>query len=300
MTNPVKFSIKYDGPALVTHEMDVRELAPALLALSDMIKAANHVLYGEKSDVQINVHGTFKGGSFGIDLSAVRTVYETITSLLAGQGPTAVANLTAILQAVGFIGSATGLIGLIKKLRGRKPSRIEYKDNQTVLTITEKSFQEQIIVDLETGKLWQDRVVRQSLYQVIKPLTQEGIDVFATGQKNIPEMVITKDECDWFAFDDTPIELNSNIIEQVCLIESVTFKDDNKWKLNNGSTFYALMEDEEFLNAINKGDIRFGKGDRLRVSMKIIQSDKANRIETTYHIIKVLDHHIAHQGKLFS
>lgn len=298
MNTPTKFSIKYDGPALAAHEMDVRELAPALLALADMIKAANHALHGEKSDVQVNVKGTFKGGSFGIDLTAVQTMYEQLSSLLAGQGPTAAANLLAVLTALGLVGS-DGLIGLLKRLRGRKPVKIEFENNQIVLTVVEESVNERIMVDLETGKLWQDKTVRRSLHQVIKPLMQEGIDVFAAGRTATPETVITKDESEWFEFDENAVELNSNLIEQVCLIESVTFKDDNKWKLNNGQTFYAFMEDQEFLAKVGNGSVRFGKGDRLRVTMRIVQHERAGKIETSYHVVKVIDHHISHQSTLF-
>lgn len=32
MNSSVHFSIRYDGPALSNHQMDVRELAPALIA----------------------------------------------------------------------------------------------------------------------------------------------------------------------------------------------------------------------------------------------------------------------------
>jgi hypothetical protein len=277
--------------------MDIRELAPALLALSDMIKSANHTLFGEKADVQVNVKGTFKGGSFGVDLTAVQTIYEQITSLLAGQGPTAAANLMAILDALGLIGGA-GLIALMKKLRGRKPSKIEYQDNNVILSVLDESVTERVVVDLATGKLWQDKTVRKSLHQVVRPLVREGIDVFVAGRTANPEIVVTKEEAEWFPYDDSAVELNSSVIEQVCLIESVTFKDDNKWKLNNGQTFYAFMEDQDFLKAIGGGSVRFGKGDRLRVSMKITQQDRAGKLETTFHILKVIDHQISHQGSL--
>lgn len=291
------FSIKYDGPALATHEMDVRELAPALLALSDMIKSANHVLFGEKADIQVNVKGSFKGGSFGVDLAAVQTFYEQITSLLAGQGPTAGANLMALLDALGIIGGA-GLIGLMKRLRGRKPSKIEYQDNSAILTVIDEESTERMVVDLATGKLWQDKTVRKSLHQVVRPLAQEGIDVFVAGRTSNPEIVVTKEEAEWFPYDDSAVELNSSVIEQVCAIESVTFKDDNKWKLNNGQTFFAFMEDQDFLKSIANGSARFGKGDRLKVSMKIVQQDRGGKLETTYHILKVIDHQISHQGSL--
>lgn len=294
------FAVKYDGPALATHEMDVRELAPALIALADMLKAANHTLFGEKADVQVNVKGTFKGGSFGIDLTAIQTLYTQLSSLLAGQGPTAAANLLAMLEALGLIaGTGVGLIGLIKRLRGRKPTRIDFSDNKMFFTIVEETSQERIEVDLATGKLWQDRTVRRSLQQVVRPLQQEGIDVFAAGRTLDPESYITRDELQWFTFDETAHELNSTIIEQVCLIESVTFKDDNKWKLNNGQTFYAFMEDESFLSAVSSGGIRFGKGDRLRVLMRIAQHDRGGKLETSYHVVQVLDHHIGNQHPLF-
>jgi hypothetical protein len=41
MTTTVHFSIKYDGPLLDSYQMDVRELARALIALSNMLEEVN-------------------------------------------------------------------------------------------------------------------------------------------------------------------------------------------------------------------------------------------------------------------
>lgn len=292
------FSIKYDGPALATHEMDVHELAPALMALSEMIKSANQALYGDKADVKVQVKGSFKGGSFGIDLTAVQTLYQQLTSVLAGQGPTAFANLMTLLAALGLVGGG-GLLALIVKLRGRKPVRIENQDNNTVFIITDEVSTERIEVDLATRKLWKDKTVRKSLQQVMRPLSQEGIDTFAAGRSQVPELVITSAQSRWFVFDDTAVELTSSIIEQVCHIESVPFKNDNKWKLNNGQTIYAFMEDALFLAAVNEGTIRFGSGDRLKVSMKVVQHERNGKLETSFHVLQVLDHHIGTQHSLW-
>ena len=59
MNAVVHFSIKYDGPALATHQMDVRELAPALIALSSMLEEANRALYSDSAEVRVNVNGSF-------------------------------------------------------------------------------------------------------------------------------------------------------------------------------------------------------------------------------------------------
>lgn len=64
------FRITYDGPALNMSEMDVRELAPALLAIGDLLTASVSVLCGDKIQPQVNVKGSFKTGA--------KTEYEVV------------------------------------------------------------------------------------------------------------------------------------------------------------------------------------------------------------------------------
>ena len=61
MSTSVHFSIKYDGPALVGHQMDVRELAPALIALSELLEQANKAAFPNAAEVRVNIQGNFKG-----------------------------------------------------------------------------------------------------------------------------------------------------------------------------------------------------------------------------------------------
>lgn len=60
MKSEVNFRVTYDGPALQAHVMDVRELAPAMIAMADLLKVANEELYGDKADVRIAVRAGFK------------------------------------------------------------------------------------------------------------------------------------------------------------------------------------------------------------------------------------------------
>lgn len=49
------YVISYDGPALSDGTMDVRDLAPALLATSSLFTVACQVLYGKDHKIKVNV-----------------------------------------------------------------------------------------------------------------------------------------------------------------------------------------------------------------------------------------------------
>jgi hypothetical protein len=61
------FTIAYDGPALRDGAMDVRDLAPALLALGQLLDAANAALNGDAAQLKLQVRATERG-SFQIVL----------------------------------------------------------------------------------------------------------------------------------------------------------------------------------------------------------------------------------------
>jgi hypothetical protein len=52
------FDLQYDGPALQTHEMDVRDLAPALLATAELFQEMNRVAHPTDPEVSVNVGAT--------------------------------------------------------------------------------------------------------------------------------------------------------------------------------------------------------------------------------------------------
>ena len=124
MNNKQYFQIIYDGPALENNEMDIRDLAPALLAISDVLDEANKITYGDKTKVQVNVRGSFKNGSFGIDFSLIQTGIEGFTSLFNSEQVSAAANLLQILGFIGVSGGTYGLIQLLLKLRNRKIKKV--------------------------------------------------------------------------------------------------------------------------------------------------------------------------------
>lgn len=300
MSASVHFSIKYDGPALASHQMDVRELAPALIALSNLLEEANRAAFPDSDEVRVQIKGNFKGGSFGVDLVALQSITDQIVTMLSGPRATAAANLFAILTGVGLLG-AGGLIGVIKWLAGRKPSTIRLDGDKTVFEINETETIETFEVDLVAGRLYQSRLVRQSLAKVMKPLERDGVDFFACGRDGNTETVVTKAEVPFFELAAGAADVVSDSVsERVLLqIESAVFKEDNKWRFNDGATsFFAEISDKDFLARIESGLERFGKGDVLIVDLRRVQSITDNGLKLEYSVEKVHEHKAPLQARL--
>lgn len=77
---------------------------------------------------------------------------------------------------------------------------------------------------------------------------------------------------------------------KLLLIESLAFKDGNKWRVHDGTaTFHASIEDREFLDEIDAGE-RFGKGDVLVVDLRQVQSIVSAKLVNESIIVKVWEH----------
>ena len=282
--------------------MDVRELAPALIALSNMLEEANKVVFPDSGNVKVNIHGNFKGGSFGVDLIAVQTIADQIVSILSGPEAAAFSNLKTILESLGLIGCAgCGLVGLMKWLRGRKPSAIRTEGDQIIFEITEESSVETFGVDLVAGKLYQSRVVRKALANVVKPLAREGIDIFASGRNGKTAEVIRKEDAAWFEVSESDADIVSDTLSEHVLlqIDSAVFKDDNKWRFNDGSSsFFGEIADRSFIEKINSGVERFGKRDVLVVDLRRVQTVTDHGLKMDYSITRVHEHRLPLQQKL--
>ena len=74
----VDFRIEYDGPALEDHVMDVRMLAPSLLAFRDLCRETGRQIYGDQTVVQVNVVATSEGSFAAVLKLIVETVQKAV------------------------------------------------------------------------------------------------------------------------------------------------------------------------------------------------------------------------------
>jgi hypothetical protein len=105
--------------------------------VGDLLKAATLRLCAEQVRAQVNVKGSFKSGSFGIDFSLATDLATRVQGFFASDRATAIANASTILGLLG-ITTSTGCIGVlqvIKWIRGKRIQQIDMRNTSAVLRI---------------------------------------------------------------------------------------------------------------------------------------------------------------------
>jgi hypothetical protein len=289
------FTIAYDGRAIQDGSMDVRDLAPALMAVGQLFDAANRALNGSDAPaITVNVKAT-NHGSFEINLEVIQTFLESAKTFLTGDWITAALNLKELVFGGVFVGGGTvgGLIWLIRKLRGRAPERIErLSDNSVRITVDGKSYD----IPLQLLRLYQDVAVRKAYEELVTiPLQKDGIDEFKVLEARKVVASVEKNESIYFiAPEPEPVVVIEDIRRSAFSIVSLAFKEDNKWRLHDGNNqISAAIEDTDFLRKVDANLIRFAKGDVLVCEVKVRQVQTAQGLKTDYTVMRVLEHRAA-------
>lgn len=286
MKDQYQFSLKYEGDSLQTHEMDVRDLAPALIGICDLMDEANRITNDKRARIGVKIQA-LEGGSFQIDIKLVQDFIDRAIDLLSGKHIEALIALVAI---IGFGKSATvGLISLLKKLKGGdylSAKDLNKDEVELVLASGEK-----IVASRKTMALYQSKKARKAVSSLTRPLERKGIEALSIIKDGIPVETIKKDEASYFvpAFEET---VKTTIRETSLRIQSLWFHGGNKWRFLEGeATIPATISDMKFIERMLKNDESFQPSDELRVKLKETQTImKDGNVKYEYDIIEVLQH----------
>lgn len=289
-----QFTVSYDGPSLQSHEIDVRDLAPALLGLSDLISLINRRANNNRAEVALKIKTGFQPGSFEVSLEIVQKIFE-MKDLL---GP--MANVTAeeIAKALGVtaagIGICKGLIELLKIGKGKQPDKVVAKGDHVEIIFGDKTVQTTNF----NLSLYADLPTQEAAYKALQPLEKHGIDEIkfkhgdtVTASVSKPEFKSIVNPSTNEAFSSERVE-NDTVNVTILTLNSPDFKDGNKWKFSDGNSnaVFASIKDTPFLQQVEKNEVKFGAGDMLRVRLRTIQSVTSKGLKNTHEVLEVIEH----------
>lgn len=297
------FKVIFSGPSVDDGDIDVRDLAPALLSLGDLFQSASATLNGDRVKTSVKVRATAHA-CFEVDLAVTQSTVDLVKTLIdfSGahrQGIADAKALSELILAGGGILSGTGygLIKLLKWLKGRRPDKVEHSDAGTHVYIGEVS----VLVDPRTLALAENVEVRTNAKKFASAITPGRINEVAAVHGG-DKVEITPDDVPSFDLPAPQDEMLSDEVRRLNLqIIALSFKDDNKWRVTDGAEpFSATIEDVDFQKKVDNSEISFAKGDYLVCDVREKQSIISGSLKKERSIVRVIEHKPApRQMKLF-
>ncbi|MBQ7280562.1 MAG: hypothetical protein IJR13_07575 [Bacteroidales bacterium] len=237
-----------------SHQVDANTLISELIHVTTVINATNDE-YGQgvrKLNIKVNA---LKEGSFVIDLSLAESL-GTIFSR------SSIEYAAAIVTLVGFV------YELYKKCKGRKAKEEDTKglkigDNITIQQVT---------------NIYNTKIVRESISKSIEAAENDAnVESMNITSDNGVDVEIRRDEFDEliyedFSSEDTPPQSREEEVDAILAIIALRFESGGKWLFNwNGIRIPMTVKDDALMKQIDQGE-RFGKGDAIKVKMRITKT----------------------------
>lgn len=281
------FTVVYEGDAVRDGEMEVSDLAPALMGLAQILKSAGKVVEGDESDIGVRVRST-RTGSFEVDLTVVIHGAKTAWAFWKSDDVQAASSL------LGFLGVSVGGLGIgalqiIKKLRGRRPAAVTpVADGRVAIEVDGEVFE---APDMAL-RLALDPGVRIGMEKAIaEPLEREGIESVSFGRDRASAK-IEKVEAEAFKMPAVSgaDEFVSKHVKPFSIV-SLSFKTGQKWRLDDGRAKPLVkMSDVDFQARVDSGTESFAKGDILLCEVVETTRKTPAGFKSDYEIVRVIEH----------
>lgn len=256
--------------------MAVEDFAPAVLALSDLIKRANVLLNGEKDGaVKVLIDVDVEQHCFEFDIQIVHSIWEKAKGLF---GDAHIKSAADIGHAIGVIaGGAAGVVGLIgalKKLRGRAPaeSKVVMRDGNSVVEI--KAGGDVFYVAQDAAKLLTDATSIKSAKTAISPAGQPGYDKVEFEEKGGATQTIDNEEARLIQSMPVPTRPEETVIPPSRMraqvgIRRAVYIGPGKWTIQHEKAREMTIADEDWLRRFQSHEIDVPPGSLLDVTIGV-------------------------------
>lgn len=286
-------SIRYAGPALDAYSMDVRQLAPSLLALADLFVIAHNQVGPSLAPPPALEVTAQRGGSFIVDLwLAIQETGDTLIDVLNGRHATAGASAATLGGPV----IAAVLWARNRLRKGRERDVTEVESGRVRITWPDGTRME---APSEAQELVQNMDFNRAAARVFEPLRREGIDeveLRQRGRGRRESVQVAREDLPAFnTLEDDETLLSDNERMVVIRVENLAFKPGNKWRVNDGTaSIWASVNDLAFMQRMSGGEERFADGDSFVVRMRDRQYQSPSEgIRVVHSIEEIVEHRSA-------
>jgi hypothetical protein len=279
--------IKFEGQA---HQIDANTLINVLIHYQSVISEANKVLGGGSKNIELKVNA-FEKGSFIIDVSMVESAIKQIFSK----------------DTIGYLADLGAVVGGVyaayKKLKG-KPAKTKEELESIKINIYKG---DKLVINQNIVKVYNQPVVREAVSKSIETADADAnVEGFVVDSGDEHPVVFDKKDFKKYIYDDFDSEKEDmpteciEVVEAILTIIALNFEPGSRWQfIYNGFKIQMIVKDDALMKKIDEGE-RFGKGDAIRVKMKIVKryNPVYNAYENkSYKIVEFLEHILAPSQK---
>jgi hypothetical protein len=280
----VAFRFQYTGSALEAGLMDVRDLAPALLALGNLCEQANYEVNPGEIGARVQIRAV-SPGSFNVDFwLQVGLMYQVATSL----------GLNPITSAKDVFELVKTVIETAKTITGAVTDVVNLENGSTRVTIEHKHTHD--VSDRVYGLLTRP-AIQDDIRRIVAPLRHEGVDALNIIQNGKPVETVTTE--DLSTLDNLPRALPSKepeVIEQTSTIErwfkviSLSSESKYKWRFSDGGPpFPVKVDDKHLYEEAKAGHLGIEPGFLVKARIRSETRFEKGEAETENHLLEILE-----------
>lgn len=276
-------------------DIDVDELAPALMALAALVRDGNRALNADGEDVAVRVR-PFRPGSFEVDIVLVAHVAMNAFQFLSDDR---IKRIKDILELIGIIKSkTTSVLELLKRLRGKKatvdqigPGEFRYQTDDFSVSVSGP------VHELVQNKTVVNNIFNSYARPVLNS-TATDVRSYLEGEETATSVVVTKDEARTIRGEAPSVPLlEEGPAQERRSTISVNPKrgpyggEGGKYYFTRGEeSLTATIEDRAFCERLEAGEVRFHHEDLLRIDVLESQKIDGTRVSVTHRITRVIEY----------
>lgn len=295
MSSSETLQLRFDGPELQAHEMDVTLLAPSLMAFGELCTQANRVLNGEQAKVKVLLKADVKANCVTIELAVNQTLWESARALVQGD---TVATAKTILEWIGILTTPATILGVSlwrfliwKKNRKVTSAEIQNTSEGNAVVIRVEGDNNTITVPQPVFQLSKDVKVVENLKIVTTPVdTKNGINKATFIYQKKPQLQIDESTAreirELHSDEGEPQTFTAHIV----IYGPILTDKAKKWKfrLTNKVEPIDISETHIAEDVLKRGEIRVG--DTYKVKLQMTErKTKTGAFVADYKVKEVLE-----------